>query len=198
MKLRTLAVSVVVLAAAAGATTVAALDVVGLTHGSDAIVRGTVTSVQARLTKDGARIMTDAEVQVAETWKGSPVAGRSLTVMQPGGEVGDFGQRVEGVATFREGEEVVVFLEARGDRFIVTGMAQGKYRVERSSDGKAVFARSDGDVEVLDPVTRLPVPRAAQVLTLDQLRAQVRAAAAAPAPTPVGPTRPVAPTTVRP
>lgn len=126
--------------------------------------------------------------------KGNP--GPTVIAMQPGGEVGDVGQHVDGVARFTPGEEVVVFLEARGGRWLVAGMVQGKFRVERSSDGRAAFVRADpaGDSVLLDPVTRQPVSRPAAVLTLDELRAQVKAALPpTQPPTPLGPT-PVTPT----
>lgn len=193
--LTTYALPAALLAAAAWATTLLALDVAGLTRLSDAVVRGTVVRVEARLTGDGARIMTDAELQVSEVLKGAP--GPVVIVMQPGGEVGDVGQHVDGAARFTPGEEVVAFLEARGDRWLVTGMVQGKFRVERSSDGRAAFARAEpaGDSVLLDPVTHQPVSRPAPVLTLDALRAQVKAALpaapqppATPGPTPVTPT----------
>ncbi len=191
-QLRSPAAAAVLLSTAAFATTLVALDVAGLTRLSDAVVRGKVTAVEARLTRDGARIVTDATIEVAEVWKGAP--GKTVVAMQPGGEVGEVGQRVEGTARFTPGEEVVVFLEARGTRWIVAGMVQGKFRVERSSDGKAVFARQDdgGEAALLDPVTRQPVVRAAPVLTLDALRAQVKAALPVVAPEPGGP-RPLTP-----
>src|SRR5689334_5284575 len=114
--------------AVAHATTLLALDVPALTKGSSAVVRATVRSVDARWTKDGGRIMTDVVLEVSEPWKGTP--GKQVTVMQPGGVVGDVGQLVHGTAKFTVGEDVVVFLEPRGDRYLLTGMLQGKFRVE--------------------------------------------------------------------
>jgi hypothetical protein len=105
--------------------------------------------------------------------------------MQPGGVVGEVGQLVHGTAKFTVGEDVVVFLEPRGDRFLLTGMLQGKFKVERSSDGKAVFARQEleGEAMLVDPATRQAVAPNATVLPLDTLRAQVLAAAGTKAPT---------------
>ena len=97
---------------------------------------------------------------------------------------------VHGTAKFAVGEDVVVFLEARGDRYLLTGMIQGKFKVETSSDGKAVFARqaTEGDALLIDPATRQAVHPAAVVLPIDTLRAQVLAASGARAP--VEPTTP--------
>ena len=75
-------------------------------------------------------------------------------------------------------------------------MLQGKFKVERSSDGKAVFARQEleGDALLVDPATRQAVTPNATVLPIDTLRAQVLAAAGTKAPTePAGSTEPAAP-----
>ena len=169
LKLRTLLVLAILGATVVQATTLLALDVPALTKGSSVVARATVRSVGARWTKDGGRIMTAAV----------------LEVMQPGGVVGEVGQLVHGTAKFTVGEDVVVFLEPRGDRFLLTGMLQGKFKVERSSDGKAVFARQEleGDAMLVDPATRQAVAPNATVLPLDTLRAQVLAAAGTKAPT---------------
>jgi hypothetical protein len=172
----------------AQATTLLALDVAALTKGSSLVVRAKVKSVASRWTKDGGRIMTDAVLEVSETWKGTPTA--QVTVMQPGGVVGDVGQLVHGTITFTPGEEVVVFLEPRGERYLLTGMMQGRFKVETSSDGKWTSARQefDGQALFLDPVTRQPVSLGVVALPIDTLRAQVLAASGATAP--VEPTRP--------
>ncbi len=183
LKLRTLLVLAILGATVVQATTLLALDVPALTKGSSVVARATVRSVGARWTKDGGRIMTDAVLEVTEPWKGAP--SKQVTVMQPGGVVGEVGQLVHGTAKFTVGEDVVVFLEPRGDRFLLTGMLQGKFKVERSSDGKAVFARQEleGDAMLVDPATRQAVAPNATVLPLDTLRAQVLAAAGTKAPT---------------
>jgi hypothetical protein len=85
--------------------------------------------VYARRSSDGRLIVTDAEIVTEGAWRGSPPA--RLTVVTPGGVVGDLGQRVDGMAAFRAGEEVVVFVSRAGaGTWRVTGAAQGKFRVE--------------------------------------------------------------------
>ncbi len=186
------AVAAALCSAAAWATTLLAADVPALTRGADTVVRGTVTKLGSHWTGDHLRIVTEVQIEVAEAYKGAPPP--AVTVVQPGGVVGDVGQAVSGLATFSEGEEVVVFLERRpGGSFLVAGMAQGKYRVERSSDGKEAFAVPDdtGDALVLDPVTRAPVSTGKRrPPTLVELVAAVRAAAAAPGSAPGIPARP--------
>ena len=183
VKARTLLLFALLGATVASATTLLSLDVPALTRGSTVIARGTVRSVEARWTKDGGRIMTDAVLEVTEPWKGAP--SKQITVMQPGGVVGEVGQIVHGTVRFTVGEDVVVFLEPRGDHFLLTGMLQGKFKVETSSDGKAVFARQELESEALlvDAATHQPVQANAVVLPLEKLRAQVLALAGATAPT---------------
>ncbi len=170
----------VLLCAPAFATTLVALDVEGLTRLSDVVVRAQVLESQARVTKDGARIVTDTELEVLEALKGAPA--RRLVAMQPGGVVGEIGQKVDATARFEPGEEVVVFLERRGDRYTVAGMLQGKWRVERSSGRAVARPQTDGDALYLDPATHAPVPRPAESLPLDELTRRVKAALPAPVP----------------
>lgn len=158
------------LAAIAHGTTLLALDVAGLTRGSGSVVRGTVKSIDTRWTRDGARIMTDTVLEVRETWKGAPR--ETVTVMQQGGVIGDVGQLVHGTIPFRVGDEVVLFLEPRGERFLLTGMMQGAFRV----DGNDARQALEGDALFLDPVTRQPVQPASLTVSLASLRAQVNAA----------------------
>lgn len=168
-------------AGVAQATTMLALDVAGLSGSSDAVVRARVGQVSARWTRDRARIVTDVELTVLDAWKGT--ASGKIVVTQPGGEVGDIGQRVDGAAAFVAGEEVVLFLEARGGAFTVAGMAQGRFKVERASDGQAASVRQDqcGELHLVDPLTRQTVTQAPLTMSLDALRRQVVSAAGAPA-----------------
>lgn len=168
----------------AHATTLVALDVETMAKASDAIVQGTVESVEPKAVAGGSRIVTQVTVKVSQTWKGSVPA--RIVVTQPGGVVGNIGQHVSGVATFEVGEEVVAFLEARGANYIVTGMVQGKYRVERSPDGKSagVTRAAEADALLIDPATRAPVAFAPTSLPLADLRAVVFKALAVPAPVP--------------
>jgi hypothetical protein len=91
--------------------------------------------------------------------------------------VGDIGQRVDGIASFAPGEEVVVFLEARGGRYIMAGMAQGRFKVERSSDGQSTYVRQDqcGELHLVDGVTREVVTQAPLAMPLETLKRQVAA-----------------------
>ena len=180
--MKTLTLGALLLAFPAFATTVIALDLTGLSRASDAIVQGKVTRAEPKLSKDGSRITTHYTVEVSDTLKGA-AATTTVELVQPGGIVGDMGQKVAGTAHLKVGDEVVAFLERRGPRaFMFTGMAQGCFRVERSTDGSAAFAVQDreGDLMILDPVTRAPVEKGTEPMKLDDLKAKVRAALAPP------------------
>ncbi len=173
---RAAALVAALLGGAAFATTLLATDVPELSRRADAVVRGTVSRIESRWTGDRSRIVTEIELEVAETLKGVPQ--EVLRVVQPGGAVGDIGQTVSGTARFEQGEEVVLFLERRpGGTFLVAGMAQGKFTIERSSDGRAAFAIPDsaGEALLLDPVTRQPVTLSSKPIEWDELKALIRA-----------------------
>jgi hypothetical protein len=175
--LRTLLPLFLLLGLPARATTVLAADLPELAHGADAVIHGTVRRMESRWSGDGRRIVTDVEIQVSEALKGQP--GATVLVTQPGGQVGDIGQVVQGLATFKQGEEVVLFLERRGPRaFRVAGMTQGKYQVQRSADGTQVLAvpEPSGDTLLLDPATRQPTASTHRALPLPELKAAIRTA----------------------
>ncbi|MCB1282514.1 MAG: hypothetical protein KDB18_13410 [Salinibacterium sp.] len=103
------------------------------THAT-AVVRAKVVARQSAWDADHRRIHTYTELALLETVAGESAKG-PLVVRTMGGEVGDIGMRVAGVARFEVGEEVVLFLRVDPlDRshFQVVGMSQGKYVVDRS------------------------------------------------------------------
>lgn len=70
-----------------------------------------VVAVESRVSSDPQRLITETRVVLTELIKGD--APRVLTLLHPGGAVGDRVQRFEGVPQFEVGEEVLVFLEPR-------------------------------------------------------------------------------------
>ncbi len=181
--LRALLSAVLLLCLPAGATTMLRADLPELAHSADSIVQGTVRRVESRWSGDGRRIVTDVEIQVSDTLKGQ--ASGTVVVTQPGGRVGDIGQVVSGLASFTKGEEVVLFLERRGSKaFRVAGMAQGKYKVQRSEDGTRALAVPEptGDTLLLDPDTRQATTSSARTVSLAELKASIRTALQQPAP----------------
>lgn len=177
--LRTLLLASLLLAATASATTMLVLDVDALSGAADAVVRARVVKTSSRWTASGGRIVTDVELEVAETWKGG--VARTIVVTQPGGVVGDLGQHVAGAARFVPGEEVVLFLEARGGRFTVAGMAQGRFKVEASG---AAHQDQAGELRLIEPTTGAEVAPAPLRLPLPELKARVQQSAGPLKPSP--------------
>jgi hypothetical protein len=167
------------------ATTLIAMDVPALTKAADVVVRGTVVRVEPRWTMDGARIVTDAEILVAQTYKGN-VTAKTVVAMQPGGVIGDVGQKVHGVATFALGDEVVVFLERRGDRFTVSGLAQGRLYVDRSG-AEALVRGGEEALFLIDAKSHQPVPAPFQPMSLARLEALLKESLPAVTPEPKSP-----------
>ena len=95
------------------------------------ILRGTVESLE---TSRGTSkvISTRVELAVAEVWKG-PHAQRAVVTLA-GGVLGDRQVVVSGQATFKVGEDVVLFLvrNERGEGVILE-LAQGKFRVTQDT-----------------------------------------------------------------
>jgi hypothetical protein len=163
-----LAVALLVSAAPAAAATFVATSVEQAARASDAVVRGKVVSKAARMTADGSGIVTDVEIVVASAWKGAPDSTVRVTVR--GGEVGSLGMKVDASPSFQEGEEVVVFLARRGERWHVAGHALGKFRVE----GREVRPSSEGAHIVGRPLPR--GERVVEPMSVEELEARVRAA----------------------
>ncbi len=117
-----------------------------MAHTAPVIVRGQVGQREARWDDARRSIFTYSEIQVTEVIKGR--ASSTLLVRQPGGVVGEIGARVEGVAAFREGEQVVLFLEAAPDEpsvFGVWSLAAGKVSLEKNKLGEVrAIRRLDG------------------------------------------------------
>jgi hypothetical protein len=156
------------LAAPAAASAVLTATVEELARGADLVVRGTVEGRESRFTPDRRRIYTTLFVRPSAAWKGS--AGAVVEVVVPGGVVGDVGQRVSGVATFADGEEVVLFLRRAGAAYGVMGLSQGKFRVEGDTARNPL--RGLYRVERALP----PGERVAEEMPLAELERRVRSA----------------------
>jgi hypothetical protein len=127
----------------AGAATFARVpDWSELAGRSHTVVAGVVTSADAAPAPIG--VVTRYEIEVTDVLAGAPEA---LVVLElPGGRVGDLVQRFGGVPLWEVGDEVVVFLPARGPA-LLSGLLT-----------------CDGD-QLLDPLAR-PDP----VRSVDELR----------------------------
>jgi hypothetical protein len=100
------------------------------------IVHGSVVDVRSETSADRRAIVTYVTVDVTQRLKGTP--GELVTFLVPGGQVGPYERIVVGAPQFDRGDEVVLFLSARGPSIpYVFGLSQGVYRVSRAN-GRAL------------------------------------------------------------
>ena len=170
---------------------VMALDLSELVTQADHIAIVDVTSKHADWDAKHERILSTIELQVVERWKGQPAAGASgdrITVIQPGGTVGDLTMTVTGLSTFVPGERALVFLRGDATAANVLGMSQGKrtLRFEKASKTWMVHAPDLRQATLVKPRVMTPqsgapagslVPAAPSVREtgLDDLRTRVKA-----------------------
>jgi hypothetical protein len=184
------------MAAPARASLVLALDLPTMVNRADHVAVVDVVSVKADWDANHEQILTTIDLLVVESWKGGAASGSHLTVVQPGGTVGDLTQTIHGMTRFVAGERAVVFLTGRPDRASVVGMAQGKRLVLRdNATGRLVVHAPDKAGATFIRTT--PAGRPSPVFDLharplDDLRADVRELATKAATTPAA--KPGAPT----
>ncbi len=164
------------LAAPAAGSIAVAVPIEELARRADAVVLGRVVESVAHRARDGRSLYTRIRIAPIERWKGPE---GELVLVEPGGEVGNLGQRVLGVPRFEVGEEVVVFARRRGEGvYELIGLSQGKFRVERGLarqdlTGLALARQVPGGAMAIGEHGE-----GALSLPLDALRGRVRAALA--------------------
>ena len=176
------------IAASARASLVLALDLPGMVSRADHVAVVDVASVKADWDASHEQILTTIDLVVVESWKGGDAPASHMTIVQPGGTVGDLTQTIHGMTRFVPGERAVVFLSGRPDRATVVGMAQGKRLVRRdSATGRFLVHAPDkaGATFIRSKQATTPSPVfEVHARPLEDLRADVRALAARPAPAP--------------
>jgi len=117
------------------------------------VVSGRVTSVRSYWNDTNTKIFTETRVAIDRSFKGD--AGATVSVVQLGGIVGHVQMKVEGALAWNPGEEVLLFLEPfRGNRYMVYGLSQGRYEIERDERGRPFVSRGAFEgVEMLDAPT---------------------------------------------
>jgi hypothetical protein len=158
---------------AAHATIVLPADLGDLTRGARAIVHGRVVDVRAVRAEDRRHVDTLVTLEAMAYLKGD--LGATVTFRVPGGQLGRYRSVTIGAPVFEAGEEVVLFLSARGPSIpYVLGLSQGAFRV--------IVDPQTSDKLVVPPplvagLTAGPVVRgdaARQPLPLARLRDEVR------------------------
>lgn len=101
---------------------------------ADAIVVGKVTALKSEWSSDKSRIYTRVTLGVDQYLKGRN-EGRSISILTPGGEIGDVGELYTHMPTFRNEENVIVFVEKdQQGNYRVAGANQGKYTIEKDEN----------------------------------------------------------------
>lgn len=93
-------------------------------------------------------ILTYSTFQVEKMMKGQPA--QEITIVTPGGQVGDIAQDVVGVPRFRQGDEAVVFVRGSSAGPTVLYLDQGAYRVAKNDRGDRVVRPLATDAVVVD------------------------------------------------
>jgi hypothetical protein len=96
-----------------------------LAREADLVVTAYVAAADPRVTADGGSLETEVRLEVEGAWKGAP--GPRLTLVVPGGALGDVRVLVGGMPTFWPDQRVLLFLSGRAGRLSLTGLWQGRY-----------------------------------------------------------------------
>ncbi len=125
----------------AHATLARPLSLTQLVTRSDAVVVARVIGKQARYDQEG-RIVTDVALEVERTVRGD--AGRALTLLCFGGNIGEVGMRIAGEPELDDEGRYLLFLRNFEDRFRPVGMSQGVMRIEDTPSGTRVHPGGQG------------------------------------------------------
>jgi hypothetical protein len=140
------------LAIAANATTLSRLRFEELARQATAVAR--VRCIGVEIHWQGGEIWTETQFEVVELSKG--LLPGVISVRMLGGQIGNLHSRVEGVPTFRGGEEAYVFLWGHeGEPFRVLGWSQGTFRISRDPrTGVERVTQDSTAAPIFDPRTR--------------------------------------------
>lgn len=118
---------------AAEATIVRAVAFDEKVEQAEGIVVGTCIAQESRWDDAHERILTYSTFRVEKTLKGA--VDPEITLVTPGGKVGNIVQEIIGVPRFREGEENVVFVRNTKAGPTVAFLEQGNYKVVKDARG---------------------------------------------------------------
>ncbi len=144
-----------------------------LVTAADQIVVGRIVSVNAAWDPAHRKIFSTIEVKVEESWKGS--ANGLVTIVQPGGTVGEIEMTVHGMPKFTVGERSLLFLQGRA-RFQVVGMSEGERPLSWDASSQQWLVESADVAEVVEVGRngKFHQARPAAKVALDEFRDRVR------------------------
>lgn len=98
---------------------------------ADVVAIGRVTALKSEWDEGKTRIYTRVTFAVDEYLKEGAERSKAVTILTPGGEVGDVGELYTHAPVFKQNEEVVVFLRSADHGvYRVASGTQGKFNIE--------------------------------------------------------------------
>lgn len=134
----------------ASATTMRALTVADLTEQADLVVVGRVESTADVMTVvDGELVPRQATRILPTTVVRGEAPDGSIVVVERGGRDRTLVVAIEGTASFRRGQEVLLFLARTSEGYRPVGHAQGAFAVGRDRRSGEARIRRSGDPGIL-------------------------------------------------
>ena len=121
-----------------------------------AIVLGKCIKTESRMDPSGRWIYTYTTFRIEKTMKGA--AGPELTIVTPGGQVGDKRQSTVGIPEFQAGDENVLFVKNTEAGPTVLYFDQGAYDVTTDSRGDKIVAPVQSTLVKIDSQRGVAVP----------------------------------------
>ena len=152
------------------ATSVEYMNLVSLTDEADFIFRGAV--IKHNSFWDENIIFTNVDIQVQECLKGR--CPKVITILQPGGQIDDLVQHIEGLQSFEKGEEILLFVQEGkyADRYSVLGLNQGRFYLEMEEDTRMAKQNLDGLI-LFDGKTTIEHNKVVTSYTYDSIKQSV-------------------------
>jgi hypothetical protein len=147
----------------AGATLMRAASFDEKVENAQSIVLGRCIKTESRLDPTGRWILTYSTFRVEKSLKGGPAT--EVTVVTPGGHVGNRYQDTIGVPDFKAGDERVLFVKNAKVGPTVLYMDQGAYEVAKDDRGEKIIIPVASDAVKVDAQRGLAVaPESARSL----------------------------------
>ncbi len=124
---------------------VEALDLAALTATAEVVVVGRVVAQASHYDEHG-RIVTDVEMLIEQTEKGTAQRGKTVLVRRLGGVVNGIGMRIDGEPSFVSGERTLLFAHklAHSSVLRAVGMSQGVLRIAQRGGESWVSSTAAG------------------------------------------------------
>ena len=136
-----------------------------------AIIAGRVVKKESKFDPTRRWILTYTTFKIDKTMKGG--AGNEITVVTPGGHVGDIYQDTIGVPEFKEGREHVLFVKNSEAGPTVLYFDQGAYDLVKDERGQRIVAPVASDAVRVDTQRGVAIPEETP-RTLQQFETEIR------------------------